>query len=133
MRRSWANTEGFSRRLNTQNSLLIQLRKTAPLRLLKHRPEKAKNSSRLLQLTFQSQERVPASGVYRVAHGEHRLPSEVTLLQGNRFPRCSACAADVRFRFLRAVEVDPEFQVDLYNLPVIGDGKEDTLQESGAA
>lgn len=40
---------------------------------------------------------IPASGIYRVHHDAHRLPHEVTLIEGYKFPRCQKCADDVQF------------------------------------
>ena len=45
---------------------------------------------------------VAKSGVYRVVHREHRLPSEVVLIAGNKFPRCGKCSRSVKFEFERA-------------------------------
>ncbi|HVH87080.1 MAG TPA: hypothetical protein VM912_10160 [Terriglobales bacterium] len=65
---------------------------------------------------------VPTSGVYAVRHAEHRLPSEVTLVEGEMFPRCEACESAVSFRLRRRL-VDPgsltSFRVQLYQLPVL--------------
>jgi len=44
---------------------------------------------------------VPSSGIYRVVHAEHKLPSEVMLIAGNRFPRCGKCANAVRFELVK--------------------------------
>ena len=65
---------------------------------------------------------VPNSGIYSVRHDAHVLPSEVTLMQGETFPRCEACAEEVEFRLVRKlVERDPvfRFRVQLYQLPVL--------------
>ena len=65
---------------------------------------------------------VPESGIYAVRHAPHLLPSEVTLMQGEVFPRCEACEGEVQFRLLRkVVERDPvfRFRVQLYQLPVL--------------
>ena len=45
---------------------------------------------------------VPSSGIYRVVHSEHKLPSEVVLIAGNRFPRCGKCANAVEFELVKA-------------------------------
>lgn len=66
---------------------------------------------------------VPDSGIYTVRHDAHLLPSEVTLTQGEVFPRCEACDEEVHFRLARKlVERDPvfRFRVQLYQLPVLG-------------
>jgi hypothetical protein len=44
---------------------------------------------------------VPSSGIYRVVHAEHKLPTEVMLIAGNRFPRCGKCANAVRFELVK--------------------------------
>ncbi len=64
---------------------------------------------------------VPESGIYRVAHHEHRLPHEVTLLEGQRFPACSKCDLAVRFSLLRQVSGihDRREQILLYRLPEV--------------
>jgi len=65
---------------------------------------------------------VPASGIYAVRHRQHLLPSEVTLLEGEVFPRCEACTSEVAFRLQRKL-VDSgfstSFRVQLYQLPVL--------------
>ena len=66
---------------------------------------------------------VPVSGIYRVSHAEHCLPLEVTLLRGQSFPRCEACAFQVLFRLRRrldSVQSLSRFSVELYQLPVVG-------------
>jgi hypothetical protein len=65
---------------------------------------------------------VPDNGIYSVRHEAHLLPAEVTLMQGEVFPRCEACEEDVYFRLVRKlVERDPifRFRVQLYQLPVL--------------
>lgn len=69
---------------------------------------------------------VPRSGIYSVRHSEHRLPQEVTLLQGEEFPRCAGCESAVFFRLRREL---PDagtwlrFHIHLYQLPVLDDVK----------
>lgn len=70
-------------------------------------------------------EEISESGIYRVHHGQHRLPHEVTLLSGKRFPRCSKCGEEVRFELLRAARVETHhhsFAIDLFELPSLDDG-----------
>jgi len=50
---------------------------------------------------FQPAEEVPESGVYQVQHYRHRLYHDVTILVGSRFPICSECGSNVRFRLVR--------------------------------
>jgi hypothetical protein len=67
----------------------------------------------------------PESGIYRVHHLQHRLPHEVTLLSGKRFPRCSKCGEAVSFELLRSATVQTHhhsFAIDLFELPTLDDG-----------
>lgn len=64
---------------------------------------------------------VPRNGLYKVSHGEHVLPAEVTLRAGQSFPRCGACAIPVTFRLQRELDgqgLSVGFHVELYELPV---------------
>jgi hypothetical protein len=76
---------------------------------------------------YKTGEEIPASGVYRVTHSAHRLPHEVMLLRGERFPKCQQCSDTVAFKLLRAAkEITREekrltFNVTLYELPVLED------------
>src|SRR5689334_5024990 len=69
---------------------------------------------------------VPRSGIYMVRHSQHRLPQEVTLLQGQEFPRCAGCESPVFFRMRREL---PDagtwlrFHIHLYQLPVLDEAK----------
>jgi hypothetical protein len=63
---------------------------------------------------------IPATGVYQVFHGPHRLAHEVTLLGGETFPRCAMCKDDVHFKLVHAaprIAHDPSFQIRLYEIP----------------
>lgn len=65
---------------------------------------------------------VPESGVYAVRHSEHRLPAEVTLLHGHRFPSCEACEEPVTYRLRRRLGhavISSQFNVQLHHLPVL--------------
>lgn len=69
---------------------------------------------------------IPASGIYRITHAAHRLPHEVTLLQGETFPKCQKCSDAVTFTLLRALNYraavrDAQWRVSLYELPVLDD------------
>lgn len=70
---------------------------------------------------FTSGQVVPISGIYTVTHAEHRLPHQVTLLQGQRFPACSKCGNEVRFEITRSVAglEERREQILLYTLPEI--------------
>jgi hypothetical protein len=75
-------------------------------------------------------ETVGKSGIYRVVHSDHRLPDEVTLMDGHTFPNCEKCLAPVEFEFLRPV-TNPVFRnggepfhVVIHALPVLEDEAE---------
>jgi hypothetical protein len=61
---------------------------------------------------FQPADLVPESGVYQVQHYRHRLYHEASLCRGDRFPACSDCGNNVRFRLVRtapSIELDRNF------------------------
>ena len=63
---------------------------------------------------------VPTSGIYRVDHPQHRLPLEVTLIEGHLFARCSRCNEAVYYTLERSAPsgVSPNrFALNLYELP----------------
>ena len=65
---------------------------------------------------------VPGSGIYAVGHQEHRLPGEITLVEGEVFPRCEACDSPVSFRLTRKLSGSgplSRFRVQLFQLPVL--------------
>src|SRR5690242_21702265 len=63
---------------------------------------------------------VPETGVYEVRHAAHRLPHEVVILRGERFPRCARCANAVLFELVRAVPaLNDGSQCKIYELPDI--------------
>ena len=45
---------------------------------------------------------VPAAGIYRVLHAEHRLPHKAAFKARDKFPACGKCASKVRFELLMA-------------------------------
>ena len=69
---------------------------------------------------YRTGERIPASGIYRVYHLAHRVPHEVTLIEGEKFPRCQKCEEAVAFEPLR-ISPDHETKsvIVLYQLPEI--------------
>ena len=77
--------------------------------------------------SYRSSERIPGSGIYRVIHAQHRLPHEVTLVEGQTFPPCAKCRDEVRFELVRslpALERERRGSVSLYALPVIEEEEE---------
>jgi hypothetical protein len=80
--------------------------------------------SSMLGATYKTGQRIPESGIYVVAHREHRLPHEVTLVEGETFPRCSKCGNLVEFVLDQAVPFQPGVSsqvVRVYALPDLDD------------
>jgi hypothetical protein len=57
------------------------------------------------------------SGIYKVYHSPHTLPSEVTLASDQPFPQCERCAVPVEFEFVRSTPDADEFKMTLNELP----------------
>ena len=69
---------------------------------------------------FETGSVIPESGTYRVIHAAHRLPAEVTLVKGEKFPRCAKCADAVRFALIQATPGKFIYQpMAIYELPVL--------------
>lgn len=65
-------------------------------------------------------ESVSVSGVYQVRHHRHRLPHEATLLDGEVFPQCRYCRAEVRYRLVRGAErVEEDFDFSHHPGPAL--------------
>jgi hypothetical protein len=91
------------------------------LRLLKSQENILKNAKQ-----FRCGDKILESGIYRVYHGNHRLPHEVTLLRDQLFPKCVKCENSVYFELVRSapnIRLAP-FKVALYALPA-NDEEED--------
>jgi uncharacterized membrane protein len=72
---------------------------------------------------------IPFSGIYLVRHKEHRLPHEVTLLKGQKFPVCAKCNSLVQFELLFGVDATlSPFRVVLNQIPPL---EEEHAPESG--
>jgi hypothetical protein len=81
-----------------------------------------------MALLYKSSSIIPVSGIYQVIHAQHRLPHEVTLIDGQTFPPCAKCHEEVRFQLVRelpGLARERRGNVSLYSLPVLGD-EEDT-------
>lgn len=81
---------------------------------------------------FRTGERIPYSGIYRVSHAGHRLPHEVTLIDGEIFPRCLQCDYAVEFELLQTapdLRNESDFRVVLFGLPTT----DENLEESSAS
>ncbi len=64
----------------------------------------------------------PETGIYRVVHAGHRLPHEVIVRKGDRFPRCAKCREAVLFELIHAApDLFANRQISIYELPVIDD------------
>lgn len=80
---------------------------------------------------YSTGEAVPVSGIYNVVHSEHRVPHEVILISGDRFPRCSKCDRLVKFELLREARAGFQYYpVRVYELPVLDDDEKqaDTVE-----
>ena len=91
------------------------------LRLVKSQQNMSNDSKQ-----FRCGDKILESGIYRVYHGNHRLPHEVTLLRDQLFPKCVKCENSVYFELVRSapdITLAP-FKVALYALPA-NDEEED--------
>ena len=52
--------------------------------------------------TFHPGDRAQTTGIYRATHLRHRMPHEITVLEGETFPPCKRCGENVRFELLHA-------------------------------
>jgi hypothetical protein len=52
---------------------------------------------------FEDGQVVLATGIYRILHAAHTLPSEVALRKNDRFPSCSQCTDTVVFELIVAL------------------------------
>jgi|SRR5690242_121359 len=94
---------------------------------LKSPPSETPPAARGPALVSETGETIKESGIYRVHHLQHRLPHEVTLLQGQKFPRCAKCNDGVRFELVTAAPSDSapdsqQLRIYLYELPVLDEG-----------
>lgn len=85
-------------------------------------PTQAAPVARGPQLLFRTGEVIKDSGIYRVHHSNHRLQHEVTVVQGQQFPRCAKCDDEVMFELIQAaapdfIRNDEKLRIYLYELP----------------
>jgi hypothetical protein len=59
---------------------------------------------------FRPGDRAEVTGIYRAVHVRHRMPHEITVLDGETFPPCKRCGDHVRFELLHAA---PRFGGDI--------------------
>lgn len=67
---------------------------------------------------------IPESGIYQAIHRAHRLPHEVILFAGEKFPRCAKCRDEVTFKLVypaKEVRADHRSRVVLNELPELED------------
>jgi len=55
-------------------------------------------------------DRAEVTGVYRAVHLRHRMPHELTVLDGETFPECKKCGERVRFEL---IHVAPRLKGDV--------------------
>jgi hypothetical protein len=68
----------------------------------------------LRETIYRVSESAPHTGIYRVFHYQHRLPHNVVMKEGQRFPPCNKCGVRVSFRLSSAAEAllsDRDFMV----------------------
>src|SRR3954470_23957576 len=103
--------------------MAVRKRQQRGIHLVKRKSEQSETLVReSMAETYKTGDLVPQSGIYRVAHSEHRLPHEVTLLRSNPFPPCAQCGSEVNFKLLRAVTVD-SFAIVLNAIPEMTDSQ----------
>jgi hypothetical protein len=80
-------------------------------------------------------DQVPESGIYQVTHQQHRVPHEVTLLRGERFPPCEKCDGAVSYEMVRLAPgiSDTKGLIVLRALPVMEEVDRDEETDAAAA
>ena len=56
----------------------------------------------VLPKEYRPGDRAKTTGVYRASHLRHRMPHELTVLEGESFPGCKRCGDKVRFELVHA-------------------------------
>ncbi len=75
--------------------------------------------------TYETGAIVPVTGIYLVVHSAHRLPHEVVVVEGHRFPKCQKCGDSVWFELLhRAADLFQHLTNVVYELSVIEEDEE---------
>jgi hypothetical protein len=76
--------------------------------------------------TYETGEFAPETGIYLVVHSAHRLPHEVIVVQGQRFPKCQRCGNAVLFELLHSAPDLFRHKIPFtYDLPVLDDAEVD--------
>jgi hypothetical protein len=71
---------------------------------------------------------VPQTGIYLVVHSAHRLPHEVVVIEGHRFPKCQKCGDAVLFELLHpAADLFRHINDFVYELPEIKDEEDSAI------
>jgi hypothetical protein len=77
------------------------------------------------QSVYQTGAVVPETGIYLVVHSAHRLPHEVVMIEGQRFPRCQKCGDAVLFELLHsAPDLYRHTTAFIYELPILDEDEE---------
>ena len=58
---------------------------------------------RIAKIVYKPGDVVPAAGVYRIDHCQHRLLHEASLEKDMLFPKCRTCGNAVRFTLVHAI------------------------------
>jgi uncharacterized membrane protein len=67
-----------------------------------------------------------------VVHVAHRLPHEVVILKGERFPRCAKCADSVLYDLIHAApDLYGHVIYRVYELPVLDEETDETKERAG--
>lgn len=81
--------------------------------------EANKPSPAVVSVRYITGQAILESGIYTVFHEQHRLPHEVTLLEGETFPRCAKCGDLVEFVLDQSAPAPniSQFPIRLFALP----------------
>jgi two-component system, chemotaxis family, chemotaxis protein CheY len=82
--------------------------------------ESNQGTAAVVGVRYSTGQAIPKSGIYTVFHEKHRLPHEVTLIEGETFPRCAKCGDLVEFVLDQSAPYAPnaaQFPVRLFALP----------------
>jgi len=82
-----------------------------------------------IERTFETGEFAPETGIYLVVHSAHRLPHEVVITKGQRFPKCEKCGDAVLFELLHtASDLFPHRIQLVYELPAMEEDEDSALK-----
>ncbi len=100
--------------MNNRSLFLVPARENAAA------AERVESTSKVVAIGS-SGELVLVGGNYAVYHEQHNLPESVTVLEGERFPKCEACEETVSFDLLEALPglTRSQHPIVLNKLPVM--------------